>query len=271
MPSLDLHSNNPIFFYASEDGNDKHVKQELREVCDEELAIQTSHEKNDIKEIKLTSPDTLSTPPGAPITQENMEGVQISELLRFSWPKKYMVIAYASLILTTFTITLATMASYTYIPYVTSSFNTHSLLTTANVVDRIARIVAYPVIARLSDVFGRAKGFSIATFFILIYYVMTAGSKNIQTYVAAEIFGAIGDVGYLIMQQVFIADTTSLRNRGFWASVPETVSTIPSLYIGTIVAESVLKNGIDWRWGYGMWAIIFPVAVAPLIIVMFYL
>ena len=106
-----------------------------------------------------------------------------------------------------------------------------------------------PVIARLSDVFGRAKGFSIATFFILISYVMTAASNNIQTYVASEIFGAIGDVGYLIMQQdFFIADTTSLRNRGFWASIPETVSTIPSLYIGSmIIAENVLKNGVGWR------------------------
>lgn len=272
MPSLDPHSNKPVSASAADDGNDKHIKQELKEVHDEEeLAGQIPLEKTSTKEINSTSPDMVPTSPRVPVPQESMEGVQIAELLRFAWPKKYMIIAYGSLILTTFAVTLATMASGTYIPYVTSSFNTHSLLTTANVVDRIARIIAYPVIARLSDVFGRAKGFSIATFFILISYVMTAASNNIQTYVASEIFGAIGDVGYLIMQQVFIADTTSLRNRGFWASIPETVSTIPSLYIGTIIAENVLKNGVGWRWGYGMWAIIFPFAVSPLIIVMFYL
>lgn len=264
MASSDPHTNGSATDSRVNETNPKHIKQEFKENHDEEeLAGQATNEKT-INDNNLNSAST-------PSETESMEGVQIAEMLRYAWPKKYMIIAYVSLIVTTFAVTMATMASATYLPYVTSSFKTHSLLTTASVVDRIARIIAYPVIARLSDVFGRAKGFSIATFFILISYVMTAGAKNIQTYVASEIFGAIGDVGYLIMQQVFIADTTSLRNRGFWASIPETVSSIPSLYLGTIIAENVLKNGIGWRWGYGMWAIVFPFTVAPLIFIMFYL
>ena len=72
------------------------------------------------------------------------------------------------------------------------------------------------------------------------------------------------------MQQIFIADTTSLLNRGLWSSLPESVTAIPTLYLGTIVADSVLEHS-TWRWGYGMWALIFPFCAAPLIISMFIL
>lgn len=69
------------------------------------------------------------------------------------------------------------------------------------------------------------------------------------------------------MQQIFIADTTSLLDRGLWSSLPESISAIPTLYLGTIVADSVLENS-TWRWGYGMWALILPFCAAPLIITM---
>jgi hypothetical protein len=72
------------------------------------------------------------------------------------------------------------------------------------------------------------------------------------------------------MQQVFIADTTSLINRGLWSSLPESVASIPTLYLGSIVSDSVLKHS-TWRWGYGMWAIIMPFCAAPLIIILYVL
>lgn len=72
------------------------------------------------------------------------------------------------------------------------------------------------------------------------------------------------------MQQVFIADTTSLINRGLWTSLPESFASIPTLYLGSIVADSVLKHS-TWRWGYGMWALILPFCAAPLIITLYIL
>lgn len=72
------------------------------------------------------------------------------------------------------------------------------------------------------------------------------------------------------MQQIFIADTTSLLDRGLWSSLPESVTAIPTLYLGSIVGESVLKHS-TWRWGYGMWAVIFPFCALPLILTMFVL
>ena len=72
------------------------------------------------------------------------------------------------------------------------------------------------------------------------------------------------------MQQVFIADTTSLIDRGLWTSLPESFASIPTLYLGTIVADSVLKHS-TWRWGYAMWAIIIPFFAAPLIVTLYIL
>lgn len=71
------------------------------------------------------------------------------------------------------------------------------------------------------------------------------------------------------MQQVFIADTTKLINRGIWASLIEAICVIPVLYIGTIIGESMLNNS-TWRWGYGMWALIVPVMSIPLVFILFH-
>ncbi|KAL1595898.1 hypothetical protein SLS60_009588 [Paraconiothyrium brasiliense] len=84
------------------------------------------------------------------------------------------------------------------------------------------------------------------------------------------LFDSIGGVGFSITQQIFIADTTSLLNRGIWSSLPDTIGSIPTLYIGTIVADQILAHS-TWRLGYGMWAVILPVCAVPFIATIFVL
>ena len=72
------------------------------------------------------------------------------------------------------------------------------------------------------------------------------------------------------MQQVFVADATNLVNRALWSTLPESITNIPAIYIGTIIGENML-NGIGWRWGYGIWAIVLPIAAIPLVATMLYL
>lgn len=57
---------------------------------------------------------------------------------------------------------------------------------------------------------------------------------------------------------------TSLVNRGVWSTLPDSLTTVPTLYLGTIVAQRILDHS-TWRWGWGMWAIVLPVASLPLI------
>ncbi|KIX09195.1 uncharacterized protein Z518_00274 [Rhinocladiella mackenziei CBS 650.93] len=86
---------------------------------------------------------------------------------------------------------------------------------------------------------------------------------NIETYLVADIFDAIGDTALLITEQIFVADITSLINRGFWSALPEATTGIFSLYVGSRVAQAVLDHS-TWRWGYDMWTIIIPVCAISL-------
>ncbi|CAG7563408.1 unnamed protein product [Fusarium equiseti] len=190
-----------------------------------------------------------------------------TDILRESWSKRALIIAFTGLFATTFITSFLKYATKVYDAYATSAFQRHSALATANVVGTIIGIRAR---TNIIQVFGRAEGLTFSILFLIISQIMYAACQNIATYIAGGIFESIGDTGYVIMQQVFIADTTSLINRGLWTSLPESIASIPTLYLGSIVADSVLKHS-TWRWGYGMWAAILPFCAAPLIITLYIL
>ncbi|KAM3500248.1 hypothetical protein MY10362_006572 [Beauveria mimosiformis] len=111
--------------------------------------------------------------------------------------------------------------------------------------------------------------FALSIFFQTVSYILFATSQNIAHYFAAGLFDAVGSTGFGLTQQVFIADSTTLINRAFWSTLPETITTIPALYLGSIIGESFLKNA-GWRWAFGTWAIVVPIVSLPLIgVVMF--
>ncbi|EJP62562.1 siderophore iron transporter mirA [Beauveria bassiana ARSEF 2860] len=112
--------------------------------------------------------------------------------------------------------------------------------------------------------------FALSIFFQTVSYILFAASRNIANYFAAGLFDAVGSTGFGLTQQVFIADSTTLINRAFWSTLPETITTIPALYLGSIIGESFLKNA-GWRWAFGTWAIVVPIVSLPLIGVVMYL
>ncbi|GKT50120.1 MFS siderochrome iron transporter 1 [Colletotrichum spaethianum] len=89
--------------------------------------------------------------------------------------------------------------------------------------------------------------------------------QNVETYAAAQTFFWTGmnGVGYVL--NVFMADTSTLKNRmilfGF-TSTPYVSNT----FAGPAAAQAFLE-GSTWRWGYGAFTIIIPAIVAPLIII----
>lgn len=117
--------------------------------------------------------------------------------------------------------------------------------------------------AAISNVFGRWTGFSISIFLFVIGYVMQAGSNNVRTYAAASIFYSSGSTGLQILMTIFISDTSSLRWRVLMQAIIQYVPSIWTFWVGPTIAGD-LSVGNLWRWGYGMWAIILPVAYIPL-------
>ncbi|KKK25630.1 siderophore iron transporter mirA [Aspergillus rambellii] len=196
-------------------------------------------------------------------------GVQRAEMLRKGWTKQGLILAFTGLFLATLAINFGDYSTQVYTAYTTSAFKRHSAMSAARVVGNITRIGAYPIIAKLGDVFGRAEMFILSILMGAIGYAIYAACENISQYIAAGIFEAIGSTGFALTQQVFVADVTNLIDRGIWSTLPDSLTTIPTLYLGTIVAQRILDHS-TWRWGWGMWAIIQPVCSVLLIGTMFY-
>lgn len=150
-----------------------------------------------------------------------------------------------------------------YVPAATSAFKLHSGLATVSVVTNVLTATVKPIMAKVSDSFGRTEAFLLSIFLAILGFIMEAGSNNLSTYTASRVFGASGTTGITILIQIFIADTTSLLWRALFSSLPD----VP--YLFTTFAGPELASAIgtekNWRWGYGMWAIIYPVAYLPLI------
>jgi len=121
--------------------------------------------------------------------------------------------------------------------------------------------------AKVADVFGRLEAFCISIILCVLGYVQMALSHNVQTYASAQIFYSAGSTGLQILQQVFIADTSSFLNRGLLSSIPDSPFLV-TVWIGPAIAAAILAHA-SWRWGYAIWAFILPVAFMPLALSLF--
>ncbi|KAG7110740.1 Siderophore iron transporter mirA like protein [Verticillium longisporum] len=190
-----------------------------------------------------------------------------AEALRKLWTPKKLGIAISGLLVMNFFMNFTSYTQNVYEPYATSHFQGHSLLTTGSIINGIVRIVSYPLLAKLADHFGRPQGFAGAALSMAIGNMMFAACQNVDTFLAGGIFDSFGDTWWNITQQIFIADVTSLVNRGILFTLPESITAIPTLYAGTYLGEHILLNA-SWRWGYGMWSIVLPVTALPTIAIM---
>lgn len=116
--------------------------------------------------------------------------------------------------------------------------------------------------AKVADVFGRFEAFCVSILIYVLGYIQMAASNNVQAYASAQIFYAAGSTGLQILQQVFIADSSSLLNRALLALLPE-LPFLVTVWIGPTIADAILRH-TSWRWGYGMWSIILPASFLPL-------
>ena len=121
--------------------------------------------------------------------------------------------------------------------------------------------------AKIANVFGRLEAFSLSIFVYILGYVQMAASNNVKTFASAQIFYSAGSTGLQILQQIFIADTSDLLNRAFFSSIPD-IPFLITVWVGAPIANSLLTHA-SWRWGYGLWSIVLPVAFLPLGIALF--
>ena len=80
---------------------------------------------------------------------------------------------------------LSILASLT--PFVTSSFQSHSLLTVIGIVANAMAAATYIPMAKLLDVWGRAEGFLLMVAISTLGLILMAVSHNLATFCAAQV------------------------------------------------------------------------------------
>ncbi|KAK4919106.1 ferrioxamine B transporter, partial [Elasticomyces elasticus] len=157
---------------------------------------------------------------------------------------------------------------YTYQSYATSSYALHSLLATINVLRAIIAAVGQPTAAKIADVFGRFELVCVSVFFYVLGTIVEACASGVQSFAAGAILYQVGYTCVVLLVEVNIADITSMRSRVFFSYIPATPFIINTWISGNVTA-SVLGT-TTWRWGVGMWCIIYPVCALPLLITLWY-
>ncbi|KAL2847330.1 major facilitator superfamily domain-containing protein [Aspergillus pseudodeflectus] len=157
---------------------------------------------------------------------------------------------------------------YTYQPRATASYSTHSLLSTIGVLRAVIAAAAQPTAAKIADMFGRVELIFFSIFFYTLGTVIETAADNVQTFCAGAVIYQIGYTGVMFLVEVLIGDTTSTRSRLLFSYIPATPFIINTWISGNLT-DAVLKV-TSWRWGIGMFAIIFPVCSIPLFLTLTY-
>ena len=87
-------------------------------------------------------------------------------------------------------------------PYVTSDFQSHSLLTVIGIVSSSMTAATYIPMAKILDVWGRAEGFLLMIAFSTLGLILMAVSKNLATFCAAQVPPNIPRSCYLVLTSV---------------------------------------------------------------------
>ncbi|KAI4182065.1 MAG: hypothetical protein L6R41_006231 [Letrouitia leprolyta] len=192
-------------------------------------------------------------------------GVKSIEAISQTWTRVSLISAYLGIFLLAFFTSLEGQTTANLTVYATSAFSTHSLVATVLVVQGVVNAVIKPPMAKIANAFGRLEAFSISVFLYVVGYIQMAASNNVKTFASAQIFYSAGNTGLQILQQIFIADTSDLLNRALWSSLPD-IPFLITVWAGPPIADNLVTT---WRWGYGMWTIVLPIAFLPLALALF--
>ncbi|KAI6137173.1 major facilitator superfamily domain-containing protein [Pisolithus sp. B1] len=172
-------------------------------------------------------------------------------------------ILFASLALASFVYSLDASTTSAYLTFATSSFGEHSLIGAITVVQSLIVAVGKPVIAKIADVSSRGTAYVTVLCFYVLGYSVIASAQGVGAIAGGIILYAIGNTGMQLLTQIIIADITTLSWRGLVVSLASTPFII-NAFVGPNISSAVIKH-LGWRWGYGMFAIVMPLVLAPLI------
>lgn len=170
-------------------------------------------------------------------------------------------------LLTAYVAGLDNNTTYSYQSYAATLFGKYNLyLAAISVPQQVIIAVGKFPIAKLSDVFGRAEGYVVSLAFFVVGQIIMAAANNFATTVAGTVIYAFGNTGVQIMQQIICADYVPTKLRGLSIGILSFPYIINFACAGFITSQLLSKSANSWRWGPGSFAIVMPVAMAPVIL-----
>ncbi|KAI8716564.1 MFS domain-containing protein [Fusarium sp. LHS14.1] len=201
-------------------------------------------------------------------TEDVTEGVRDMQAITLVWSKKSLICALVSVWFVYLLNAFQSSTAGSLLPYVTSDFGAHSLLTVIDVVASSMTAAVFIPLAKFLDIAGRAEGYLLMVAFADLGLIIMATSKNLSTYCAANVFYQVGFTGLIYSIDVITADSTNLQNRALayaFTSSPYMISA----FAGSYASEKMLET-INWTWGFGIFAFLTPVVCAPLFCILKY-
>ncbi|ODN80959.1 hypothetical protein L202_03072 [Cryptococcus amylolentus CBS 6039] len=202
---------------------------------------------------------------------ETPSGVLQMEALYLVFGKGYKLwLLFGSIAVVAFVYALQQSTTSTFLQFATSSFASHSTIGTIAVVTSIMSAVARPFEARLADLASRPTAM---TFGIITYcagYIAVAASNSVTDVAAGEVLYTMGNTGIQAIMAIIIADCTSLQNRGLASGLYSSPYVVTAWISGEIASGINAFSDNGWRWGFGMFIIMVPVLISPLIIILYW-
>ncbi|MCO5613992.1 hypothetical protein L7F22_068272 [Adiantum nelumboides] len=161
-------------------------------------------------------------------------------------------------------LSLDRLTTYSYQTIATNSFSHHSSLAEVNVIRSVVAAVAALPFASIADLGGRAQAFTLGLLLYAAGHAAMAGSTTIPSYIGGVVLYESGANGLICLQATVLADMTSSRNRLFFQIVPQMPFLVFS-FISSDIYSAILPR---WRWGIGMFAILGPAALLPVIAIL---
>ncbi|KAH9876463.1 hypothetical protein J1614_003594 [Plenodomus biglobosus] len=196
-------------------------------------------------------------------------GVQAVQAASMVWTKRDLILAYIFMWLIQFFMSFASSSTNTLTPYVTSDFQEHSLTALTSVISSIVAGIWKLPYAKIMNIWGRPTALCIGVTCYVIGLIIMASCNGVKAYCAAQTFFYTGYNSIDFFMTVFIADTSKLKNRGFFIGYAASPWLITTWVYGYAVNSAIAPGGIGWRWNFGIFAIIAPIVCSPLIFMFF--
>ncbi|KAI2477558.1 Siderophore iron transporter mirB [Pyrenophora tritici-repentis] len=225
----------------------------------------------------VSRPDEkLGSPRSSPMSNDSDEelnkvdttaeqGVQAVQAASLIWKKRDLMLAYMFMWFIQFFTAYTSSTSSTLSPYVTSSFNKHSLTALTTVISSIVAGIWKLPYAKILNIWGRPFGLCLGVAIYVVGLVLMASCNNVKAYCAAQTFFYVGYNSINFFVTVFIADTSKLKNRALFISYASSPWLVTTWIYGYGVNGIIAPGGIGFRWAFGIFAILAPIICSPLI------